>query len=109
MKRVEAMESTVKTTLSIPQSQGTSPAIAHGHRRRGVTVMVAVTKVLSVVVMVLVPGGLLIAAAYVLARLVTQQMKLEQGPQGGHHVWMAIRMKNLRQSGSTTTERQAAP
>jgi hypothetical protein len=25
---------------------------------------------------------LLIAAAYVLARLVTQQMKLEQGPQG---------------------------
>lgn len=43
--------------------------------------MVAVSKVLSVVVMVLVPGGLLIAAAYVLARLVTQQMKLEQGPQ----------------------------
>lgn len=32
-----------------------------------------------------------------------QTLQLEQGPQGGHHVWMAIRMKNLRQSGSTTT------
>ncbi len=82
MKRVEAMETTVKTTLSTRTQQGTSPAVAHGHQRRGVTVRVAVTKVLSVVVMVLVPGGLLIAAAYVLARLVTQQMKLEQGPQG---------------------------
>lgn len=32
-----------------------------------------------------------------------QTLQLEQGPQGGHHVWMAVRMKNLRQSGSTTT------
>lgn len=76
------MESTVKSALSVSVPQGTSPAVAPDRQRRGVTVMVAVSKVLSVVVMVLVPGGLLIAAAYVLARLVTQQMKLEQGPQG---------------------------
>jgi hypothetical protein len=42
--------------------------------------MVATAKLLSVVVLVLVPGGLLIAAALVLAKLVTQQMQLEQGP-----------------------------
>lgn len=44
--------------------------------------MVAAAKVVSVVVMALVPGGLLIALAFVLARLVTQQMQLEEGPQG---------------------------
>jgi hypothetical protein len=27
----------------------------------------------------------------------------EKGPQGGHHLWIAIRTKNLAQSGSTTT------
>lgn len=29
--------------------------------------------------------------------------QLEAGPQGGHHIWVALRMKNLRQSGSITT------
>jgi hypothetical protein len=32
-----------------------------------------------------------------------QILQLEKGPQGGHHIWIALRMKNLRQSGSTTT------
>lgn len=32
-----------------------------------------------------------------------QVLRLEKGPQGGHHIWIALRMKNLRQSGSTTT------
>lgn len=32
-----------------------------------------------------------------------QTLTLEQGPQGGHHIWMAVRMRNLRQSGSPTT------
>jgi hypothetical protein len=31
-----------------------------------------------------------------------QLLQLERGPQGGHHIWIAARMKNLRQSGSTT-------
>lgn len=26
----------------------------------------------------------------------------EKGPQGGHHLWIAVRMKNLKQAGSTT-------
>jgi hypothetical protein len=32
-----------------------------------------------------------------------QTLSLEKGPQGGHHIWIAVRMKNLKQSGSTTT------
>ncbi|APR86041.1 Hypothetical protein A7982_11390 [Minicystis rosea] len=29
--------------------------------------------------------------------------QVEAGPQGGHHIWVAIRMKNLAQSGSITS------
>ena len=29
--------------------------------------------------------------------------QVEAGPQGGHHIWVAIRMKNLHQSGSITS------
>lgn len=32
-----------------------------------------------------------------------QVVQLERGPQGGHHVYVALRMKNLHRSGSTTT------
>ena len=32
-----------------------------------------------------------------------QTVQLEKGPQGGHHIWIAVRMRNLKQSGSTTT------
>jgi hypothetical protein len=32
-----------------------------------------------------------------------QVLQLEKGPQGGHHIWIAARMKNLRQSQSITT------
>lgn len=32
-----------------------------------------------------------------------QTLSLERGPQGGHHIWIAARMRNLRQSGSRTT------
>jgi hypothetical protein len=32
-----------------------------------------------------------------------QTLSLEKGPQGGHHIWVAVRMKNLKQAGSTTT------
>ena len=31
-----------------------------------------------------------------------QQVQMELGPQGGHHVWIAVRMKNLRRAGSRT-------
>jgi len=54
--------------------------IAHRTLRRGVTVMVGAAKFFSVVVVLLVPGGLLVAMAFVLARLVSHQMQLEQGP-----------------------------
>jgi hypothetical protein len=32
-----------------------------------------------------------------------QTVQAELGPQGGHHIWIATRMHNLRQAGSTTT------
>jgi hypothetical protein len=32
-----------------------------------------------------------------------QELRLEKGPQGGHHIWIAVRMRNLTQSGSVTT------
>jgi hypothetical protein len=32
-----------------------------------------------------------------------QTLQAELGPQRGHHLWIAVRMRNLKQSGSTTT------
>ena len=32
-----------------------------------------------------------------------QVLQAELGPQRGHHLWIAVRMRNLKQSGSTTT------
>ncbi len=32
-----------------------------------------------------------------------QTLQAELGPQHGHHLWIAVRMRNLKQSGSTTT------
>jgi hypothetical protein len=32
-----------------------------------------------------------------------QVLQAEAGPQGGHHIWIATREKNLKQAGSTTT------
>jgi hypothetical protein len=31
-----------------------------------------------------------------------QVLQAEAGPQGGHHIWIAVRMKNMKQVGSTT-------
>jgi hypothetical protein len=31
-----------------------------------------------------------------------QVLVAEAGPQGGHHIWIAVRMKNMKQAGSTT-------
>jgi hypothetical protein len=31
-----------------------------------------------------------------------QTLQAEAGPQGGHHIWIAVRMKNMKQVGSTT-------
>ena len=38
-----------------------------------------------------------------------QTVQMEQGPQGGHHVWIAVRQRNLKQSGSTTTITSVVP
>jgi hypothetical protein len=36
-------------------------------------------------------------------------VQAEQGPQGGHHIWIAVRQRNLKQVGSTTTIASVQP
>jgi hypothetical protein len=38
-----------------------------------------------------------------------QTVQLEQGPQGGHHIWIAVRQENLQQAGSTTVITSVQP
>ena len=38
-----------------------------------------------------------------------QLLQAQAGPQGGHHIWIAVRMHNLKQSGSTTTVTATEP
>src|SRR5262249_54122041 len=38
-----------------------------------------------------------------------QEVRVEAGPQGGHHIWIALMMKNLLRSGSRTTLMAVAP
>ncbi len=38
-----------------------------------------------------------------------QIVQAEQGPQGGHHIWIATRQENLKQAGSTTTITSVQP
>jgi hypothetical protein len=40
--------------------------------------------------------------SYYLPLAAGQVLQAEAGPQGGHHIWIATRMKNLKQAGSTT-------
>jgi hypothetical protein len=40
--------------------------------------------------------------SYYLPLAKEQLLQAEAGPQGGHHIWIATRMKNLKQAGSTT-------
>jgi len=40
--------------------------------------------------------------SYYLPLAKDQVLQAEAGPQGGHHIWIATRMKNLKQAGTTT-------
>jgi hypothetical protein len=40
--------------------------------------------------------------SYYLPLTKSQVLQAEAGPQGGHHIWIATRMKNMKQAGSTT-------
>ncbi|MBK7865169.1 MAG: hypothetical protein IPJ65_42545 [Archangiaceae bacterium] len=52
-------------------------------------------KVLGLVVMAVIPGGLLFLAAFVLAKAVSEQMRREEGSRG-HRVAKAFAAVNLR-------------
>lgn len=70
---MQTLETTKETTL---QSVGTTAAVSHATALpgRGGTNMLRLA-------MVVVPGGLLVVAAYVLARTVAANMQVEQGSQ----------------------------
>ncbi len=38
-----------------------------------------------------------------------ETVQAEQGPQGGHHIWIAVRQQNIQQTGSTTTITSVQP
>ena len=38
-----------------------------------------------------------------------QSVQMEQGPQGGHHIWIAVRQQNIAQTGSITTITSVQP
>jgi hypothetical protein len=38
-----------------------------------------------------------------------ESVQMEQGPQGGHHIWIAVRQKNIKQQGSTITITSVQP
>jgi hypothetical protein len=38
-----------------------------------------------------------------------ESVQMEQGPQGGHHIWLAVRQKNIKQQGSTITITSVQP
>lgn len=52
-------------------------------------------RVMTLTMMVLVPGGLVVLAAYLLARTVATQMRLEQGTQG-HRFARAVSTVRMR-------------
>lgn len=57
-------------------------------------------RAMTLAMMVVVPGGLLVLAAFVLARVVVEQMRLEQGP-GGRRFARAVAQVRLRDVWST--------
>jgi hypothetical protein len=38
-----------------------------------------------------------------------ESVQMEQGPQGGHHIWIVVRQKNIKQQGSTITITSVQP
>jgi hypothetical protein len=60
------------------------------------TSMTGVAKVLGLLAMAVVPGGLLFLAAFVLARAVAERVRLEQGT-AGHRVARAFAAVSLRE------------
>ncbi len=60
-------------------------------------------RLLTVTLMVVVPGGLLVLAAFVLGRAITRQMQLEQGT-NGHRFARAVSTIHFRDVWSQTRQ-----
>jgi hypothetical protein len=66
--------------------------------------MAGVAKVLGLLVMAVVPGGLLFLAAFVLARAVADGMRREEGPTGRRaaRAFAAVRLRDVWTSAKQT-------
>jgi hypothetical protein len=60
-------------------------------------------RVMTLTLLVLLPGGLMVLAAYVLARTIARQMQLEQGSQG-HRFARALSSVRFRDVWSNTRQ-----
>ncbi len=76
---VEAHEMRMSVARSAP---GTAGAFPPGNTARGLKGMLTAARVLGLVLMAVVPGGLLVLSAFVLARAVARKMRLEEGTRG---------------------------
>lgn len=82
---------------------GTATALPPARRLRGPPVTTPMLRLMTLTMMVFLPGGLLVLGAYMLARTVATQMRLEQGT-GGRRFARAVSAVRLRDVWSHTRQ-----
>src|SRR5689334_4853832 len=82
---------------------GTATAISHVRRLPGSTMTTNMLRLMTLTFLVLLPGGLLVLAAYMLARTIARQMRLEQGT-NGHRFARAVTAVRFRDVWSDTRQ-----
>lgn len=73
MQRVENTSGTDRAEA------GTAPAVSQEQPQRGLVGMASVARVMSLILVVVVPGGLLVLGAFAMARVVAEKMRLDEG------------------------------
>lgn len=58
---------------------GTSPAVSQHQPQRGLVGMTSVARVMSLILVAVIPGGLLVLGAFAMARVVAEKMRLAEG------------------------------
>ena len=93
-----AFQTGVSTEGSVGVTQGTHTAVAPSVFLLGsMTSMAGVAKVLGLMVMAVLPGGLLFLAAYVLGREVALAVRREEGTTGRRFAkaWARVRLRDV--------------
>lgn len=82
---------------------GTQTAFSHVRRVRGSSMTTTMLRLLTLTLLVLLPGGLVVLAAYMLTRAIARQMQLEQGT-GSHRFARAVSAVSFRDVWSHTRQ-----